>query len=114
MNGTLKTIAEFFAGIGLMRIGLENAGWRLAFASDVDEDKKQTYRDHFGGTGELIVGGVQALKASEVPTVGLATASFSCKDLSLAGARDGRHAQGFAGRRKHRTQLTTRQSRHGP
>lgn len=33
MNGTQKTIAEFFAGIGLMRIGLENAGWHLAFAN---------------------------------------------------------------------------------
>ena len=41
MNGQNKTIAEFFAGIGLMRIGLENAGWRIAFANDIDEDKWQ-------------------------------------------------------------------------
>jgi site-specific DNA-cytosine methylase len=24
-----KSFAEFFAGIGLMRIGLENAGWQF-------------------------------------------------------------------------------------
>lgn len=30
--------AEFFGGIGLMRIGLERAGWRIAFANDIDED----------------------------------------------------------------------------
>jgi DNA (cytosine-5)-methyltransferase 1 len=42
MNGkTEKTFAEFFAGIGLMRIGLERAGWRVAFANDIDEDKRQ-------------------------------------------------------------------------
>jgi len=36
-----KTVAEFFAGIGLMRIGLERAGWSIAFANDIDEDKCQ-------------------------------------------------------------------------
>jgi hypothetical protein len=41
MNGRAKTTAEFFAGVGLMRIGLENAGWRITFANDIDEDKWQ-------------------------------------------------------------------------
>ena len=36
MNAQEKTVAEFFAGIGLMRIGLENAGWRIALANDID------------------------------------------------------------------------------
>lgn len=89
MTGPHKTIAEFFAGIGLMRIGLENAGWRIAFANDIDEDKWQMYKDHFGDTGEFIVGDIHRLKSSEVPSVGLATASFPCNDLSLAGARHG-------------------------
>ena len=35
MNAQNKTVAEFFAGIGLMRIGLENAGWRIALANDM-------------------------------------------------------------------------------
>lgn len=89
MNRSEKTIAEFFAGIGLMRIGLENAGWQIAFANDIDEDKWQMYRDHFGNTGEYIVRDIHKLKTSEVPTVALATASFPCNDLSLAGARHG-------------------------
>jgi site-specific DNA-cytosine methylase len=50
MNAQDKTIAEFFAGIGLMRIGLENAGWRIAFANDIDHDKWEMYKDHFGDT----------------------------------------------------------------
>lgn len=31
-----KTVAEFFAGIGLMRMGLEKAGWKTVFANDID------------------------------------------------------------------------------
>ena len=84
-----KTFAEFFAGIGLMRIGLERAGWHIAFANDIDEDKWQMYREHFGNTGEFIVDDVHKIDASAVPAVGLATASFPCNDLSLAGARKG-------------------------
>ena len=89
MNAQNKTIAEFFAGIGLMRIGLENAGWRIAFANDIDHDKWEMYKDHFGDTGEFIVEDIHKLKPSQVPTVALATASFPCNDLSLAGARHG-------------------------
>lgn len=81
--------AEFFAGIGLMRIGLERAGWRIAFANDIDEDKWRMYREHFGDTGEFVVGDVHELDAAKVPGVALATASFPCNDLSLAGARKG-------------------------
>ena len=29
-----KNFAEFFAGIGLLRMGLERAGWQIAFANE--------------------------------------------------------------------------------
>ncbi len=84
-----KTVAEFFAGIGLMRIGLERAGWRVAFSNDIDEDKRRMYADHFGDDPAFILKDVHLLEASDIPTVALATASFPCNDLSLAGARKG-------------------------
>lgn len=89
MSAPNHTFAEFFAGIGLMRIGLERAGWRIAFANDIDEDKWRMYRDNFGDSGEFVVGDVHQLDALQVPSVALATASFPCNDLSLAGARKG-------------------------
>ena len=95
-----QTFAEFFAGIGLMRIGLERAGWSIRFANDIDEDKWQMYQDHFGDTGEFVVGDVHKIDVGTVPTVGLATASFPCNDLSLAGARKGlagEHSSAFWG-----------------
>jgi DNA (cytosine-5)-methyltransferase 1 len=84
-----KCVAEFFAGIGLMRMGLERAGWRVAFANDIDEDKQRMYRDHFGSCEEFVLGDVHKLDATEIPDISLATASFPCNDLSLAGARRG-------------------------
>jgi DNA (cytosine-5)-methyltransferase 1 len=89
MNNTGKTVAEFFAGIGLMRMGLEKKGWRVAFANDIDPDKRQMYLDQFGNSEDFIPGDVHKLRPSQVPTVALATASFPCNDLSLAGARLG-------------------------
>jgi DNA (cytosine-5)-methyltransferase 1 len=86
---TGKTFGEFFAGIGLMRIGLERAGWRVAFANDIDEDKRQMYCAHFGNEGEFVLGDVHQLTAPDIPDIALATASFPCNDLSLAGARRG-------------------------
>ena len=72
-----------------MRLGLERAGWRVAFANDIDEDKRRMYADHFGNEAHFVLKDVHLVEASEVPTVALATASFPCNDLSLAGARKG-------------------------
>jgi DNA (cytosine-5)-methyltransferase 1 len=88
-NKAEKTFGEFFAGIGLMRIGLERAGWRISFANDIDDDKWHMYRDHFGDTGEFVVGDIHHLDVDAIPAIALATASFPCNDLSLAGARQG-------------------------
>lgn len=86
---SMKTVAEFFAGIGLMRMGLEQAGWRVVYANDVDEKKAQMYAAHFGETGDFALADIHRLEASDIPSVSLATASFPCNDLSLAGARKG-------------------------
>jgi DNA (cytosine-5)-methyltransferase 1 len=32
--------AEFFAGIGLMRMGLDREGWTTVWSNDLDEKKK--------------------------------------------------------------------------
>jgi DNA (cytosine-5)-methyltransferase 1 len=42
-----KTVAEFFAGIGLMRMGLEQASWKTVWANDIDEDKRKMYCGHY-------------------------------------------------------------------
>lgn len=80
--------AEFFAGIGLMRSGLEQAGISTTWANDIEPDKRDMYVANFGDR-EFILGDVRDIDGSQVPTVDLATASFPCTDLSLAGTRRG-------------------------
>lgn len=83
-------VAEFFAGIGLMRMGLEQAGWQVVWANDIDADKARMYRGHYSkDAAHFHLGDIHALAPSDLPTVTLATASFPCNDLSLAGARRG-------------------------
>jgi DNA (cytosine-5)-methyltransferase 1 len=85
-----KTVAEFFAGIGLMRLGLEQAGWSVIWANDIDKEKKNMYEGHFTDkNAHFHLGDVHELTPNEIPTVSLATASFPCNDLSLAGSRRG-------------------------
>lgn len=88
-----KSFAEFFAGVGLMRMGLEREGWFTEFANDIDEKKKLMYYGHFEEDWvPFSVKDVHLISADEIPTVTLATASFPCNDLSLAGARAGLRA----------------------
>jgi DNA mismatch endonuclease (patch repair protein) len=83
-----RTVAEFFAGIGLMRVGLEKEGWKVVFANDIDEKKQEMYKAHFPDTDEhFVLDDIHKLRADQVPYCTLATASFPCNDLSLAGAR---------------------------
>lgn len=85
-----KTCAEFFAGIGLMRAGLEKQGWSVSFANDLDPQKMKMYREHFADAeSHFQPGDIHHLDARDISPLTLATASFPCNDLSLAGARSG-------------------------
>jgi DNA (cytosine-5)-methyltransferase 1 len=94
------TVSEFFAGIGLMRLGLEEAGWSTVFANDLDEKKREMYEHHFGHSPAVTPDDIHSLDVVNVPSTVLATASFPCNDLSLAGARRGlagEHSSAFWG-----------------
>lgn len=75
---------EFFAGMGLMRAGLERVGIQTVFANDVDETKAKLYVDNWG-QDELHVGDIRSLNGENIPDAELVTASFPCTDMSLAG-----------------------------
>ena len=84
-----QIVAEFFAGIGLVRLGLEEAGWHVAYANDIDPMKERSYNHHFGDEGHFSLADIHKVASEEIPDVQLATASFPCTDLSLAGRRQG-------------------------
>lgn len=85
-----KTVAEYFAGIGLVRLGLEQAGWRVDFANDFDPQKHEMYTAYFDeAPGHYVVEDVFKLDVERIPCTLLATSSFPCIDLSLAGNLNG-------------------------
>ncbi|MGH3441237.1 MAG: DNA cytosine methyltransferase [Nitriliruptorales bacterium] len=87
-------VAEFFAGVGLARTGLESTGaFRVVYANDIDPDKASLYRANWRGDGNrhFDVRDIHAVVADGLPParLDLAWASFPCTDLSLAGDRNG-------------------------
>ena len=80
--------AEFFAGIGLVRSALESAGFEIVFANDIEPTKKRLYAANFDAS-DFLLRDIRDVRGRDVPDIALATASFPCTDLSLAGARRG-------------------------
>ena len=73
-----------------MRMGLEQAGWRVIYANDIDEKKREMYDAHFKDEiPHFHLGDIHKIDPADIPVVDLATASFPCNDLSLAGAMEG-------------------------
>lgn len=86
------TALEFFAGVGLARMGLERAGWEIVYANDLDPAKQRMHDGHFGPSPHYVLEDIHRLDPADVPDALLAHASFPCTDLSLAGARKGLNA----------------------
>ncbi|RCW52069.1 DNA cytosine methyltransferase [Paenibacillus prosopidis] len=84
----MLTFAEYFAGIGLVYEGLKKSGWKPVLANDIDV-KKQIIYEMNHGSDHFLLKDIYDVDPSTVPFATLATASFPCTDLSLAGARKG-------------------------
>jgi DNA (cytosine-5)-methyltransferase 1 len=92
--------AEFFAGIGLVRLALERQGWTVVYANDIDEAKAEMYRHNWPKDDHLVVADIHRLNADDIPECDLFTASFPCNDLSIAGrweGLNGKHSSAFWG-----------------
>jgi len=87
MTELAKTFAEFFAGIGLVRLGLERAGWHCVYANDNDPKKQQQYEARFDDNHFHLcdVFDLDSMRKAMPTGAVLETASIPCVDLSLAG-----------------------------
>jgi len=95
------TCAEYFAGIGLIRLGLEQVGWQVVFANDWANEKFEMYSAYFKDARQHYrVQDIFSVCHKDIPNTMLATASFPCIDLSLAGnlkGMGGQHSSAFWG-----------------
>ena len=81
--------AEFFSGIGLVRLALENQGWQIVFANDIDPDKAEMYRRNWPKDDHLVVKDIHGLKSDDIRLATSSRLLFPCNDLSIAGRWEG-------------------------
>ena len=81
------TALDFFAGSGLVRLGLEPE-FETIWANDNCAKKRAVYLANKPGD-EFHLGRVQDIQGANLPAADLAWASFPCQDLSLAGDLSG-------------------------
>jgi DNA (cytosine-5)-methyltransferase 1 len=92
-------VAEFFAGIGLVRLAFERAGFEVVFANDLDPKKLEMYQANFPAD-HFALQDIHTLTPDQIPDCEVYTASFPCNDLSIAGSMTGlagTHSSAFWG-----------------
>lgn len=83
----IKT-ADFFAGVGGIRLGFEKAGFETVFANDFEKQCKATYDLNFKGA-ELFVEDIQKIDERKLPGFDFLLGGFPCQAFSIAGYRAG-------------------------
>lgn len=77
---------DFFAGIGLFRLGLEQAGWTCKGHCEIDKYANMSYQAmHRIKEGEWFEEDITKVSAQSLPDVDLWTGGFPCQDVSMAG-----------------------------
>lgn len=88
-------IIDLFAGIGGFHIAFENVGAHCVFASEWDEQARNTYRHNFEKTNpELFnsgnfAGDITQVKPETIPDFEILCAGFPCQPFSQAGFKKG-------------------------
>jgi len=90
------TFIDLFAGIGGMRLGLEDARGRCVYSVELDKHARRTYEANFG---PLDAADVRDVDPALIPPYDVLAAGFPCQPFSLAGVSKKRslgRADGFA------------------
>lgn len=96
MSSMRPRVGEFFAGIGLAKLGVEEGGMDVVWSNDISAKKARMFSQHFyegNHPDSYEVGDIGDFESRRIPRdLDVAWASFPCTDLSLAGGRAGLHA----------------------
>lgn len=79
---------DLFAGVGGIRLGFENAGFKTVFANDFEPQCKDTYDLNFKDS-KLIVEDIRKIGIEDLPKFDFLLGGFPCQAFSIAGYRHG-------------------------
>jgi DNA (cytosine-5)-methyltransferase 1 len=82
------TVGSLFSGIGGIDLGLERAGHRVLWHSEIDKYACRVLKKHWPETPNL--GDVKLINWSEVPNVDIIAGGYPCQPFSTAGKRKGK------------------------
>ena len=77
---------DLFAGIGGIRIALENQGMKCVFSSEWNKKCAETYKSNFN---EYPTGDIPQIDEKDIPDHDLLAAGFPCQAFSAAGKQKG-------------------------
>lgn len=83
------TFADFYAGIGGFRLGLEEIGWNCTFTNENNHDCIKTYNLNFNDS--VLANNIEDLQLKEIPDFDVFCGGFPCQPFSIAGKRKGFH-----------------------
>jgi len=79
---------DLFAGVGGIRLGFENAGFKTVFANDFEPKCKDTYDLNFKDS-KLIVEDIRKIGINDLPKFDFLLGGFPCQAFSIAGYQQG-------------------------
>lgn len=79
--------ADFYAGIGGFRLGLEAIGWNCTFTNENNSDCIKTYNLNFYDS--VIAKNIEDLQLNKIPDFDVFCGGFPCQPFSIAGQRKG-------------------------
>ena len=83
----MLTVGDLFSGIGGFSLGLERAGMKTAWFSEIDPYASAVLRKHWPDVPNH--GDIRGIRAGAVERVDLLCGGFPCQDISNAGKRAG-------------------------
>ncbi len=79
--------ASFFAGVGGIDLGFEQAGFTTVYANELDSHPVETYEKNFNV--KVDVQDIRKVNEKELPDFDVLLAGFPCQAFSVAGYRQG-------------------------
>ncbi len=80
------TFIDLFAGIGGIRLGMEEAGFNCIMSCDINKECRRNYYENFN---EVPLGDIQTINEEDVPSHDILCAGFPCQPFSISGKQKG-------------------------